>query len=80
MLKDMFRKNGLYYKLIKRNDKVGFYETYVYGKLCGFEVARIYNEVLVSDDDFGLEGSKCFFAGEPKRARMYFEKLTKKLT
>ena len=79
MLKETFKKNGMDYKLIERNKKVGFYETYVNGQLCGFEVARIQNETLPSNNAFGMEGSKCFFQGEPKRARKYFEDFTKEL-
>ena len=85
-LKETLRMNGLDYKLIERNDRAAIYETYINGRLCGFEVIRIQikhnplREALPSNDDFGLEGSRCYFAGEPLRARRYFKFLTKKLT
>jgi hypothetical protein len=90
-LPETFRKNRLDYKLIERNDKVGFYEQYVNKIPCGYEVARIQilpeftnvagthypvREALPTNDEFGMEGSKCFFAGEPKRARQYFKALS----
>jgi hypothetical protein len=94
-LNDTLNKNGLVYKLIERTNKVGLYETYVYKKLCGFEVAIIrvlpsfvniagnhyqVREALPSNDEFGIEGSKCFFASEPKRAIQYFKTLSDEIT
>jgi hypothetical protein len=64
--------------------------------LCGYEVARIKilpahvfpdghqspeREAIASDAEFGIsDGSKCFFALEPKRARQYFENLNAEIT
>lgn len=69
-LPEQFRKNGLDYRLVVRNDKVALYELTWEGECCGWEVARIFtqaerilngrtlqaSEVLPSNEKFGTEG------------------------
>lgn len=69
-LPETFRKNGLTYRLVMRNDQVAMYELTWEGACCGWEVARIFTqgersinghiiqaaEVLPSNEKFGTEG------------------------
>jgi hypothetical protein len=86
-----FRKNGLNYTLLKRNDKVALFEL-DFG-VSGYEVSRIHHqpesvicgrtieagEVLASNEVFGSEGSKAFSSSGKKRAETYFDALTASL-
>ncbi len=69
-LPETFRKNGLTYRLVMRNDQVAMYELTWEGACCGWEVARVFTqgersinghiiqaaEVLPSNEKFGTEG------------------------
>lgn len=90
-LKERFRKNGLDYQLIKRNDLVALYELLFDGECVGWEVARIHiekptkfngfqeREALPSNEQFGTEGkltkSQAFHCNSRMRAEAYFTEL-----
>lgn len=82
-LQECFPKNGLQFQLIERTELVGLYGTYLAGVFCGFELVRIYRtpvrEYITSNARFGLDGSKCFFSTEPKRARKSYDELVEKM-
>lgn len=89
-LKEIFRKNGLDYQLIMRNDKVALFELLFDGECVGWEVSRIYfqkeiilsdrhfqeSEVLPGNEKFGMEGSKAFHMDGRDKAEIYFDILT----
>lgn len=83
-IKNMFRKNGLPYLLIKRNDLVALYGvagTFT-DKILHYEVCRIrfrndkygFREALPSNEQFGREGSLAIINLD--EALRYFEELT----
>lgn len=89
-LKETFTKNGLPYKLIKRNDKVAMYGvggTYT-DKILHYEVCKIQfrkagsiqghsfhaSESLPSNEQFGREGSRAIL--NYQEALTYFDILT----
>ena len=85
-LKENFTKNGLRYKLIKRNNNVALFGvkgTYT-DKFTHFEVVRIYEvndksghrEVISNNGKFGKDGSKSF--NKLEDAEEYFEVLKEK--
>lgn len=92
-LKETFRKNGLNYKLLDRTDKVAVYELKI-GTVVGYEVCKIYfnkartlwgkdlpeSESVPSNEQFGYEGSKCFFPHDLKLAKEYFKEFDDKLS
>lgn len=92
-LPETFRKNGLDYRLVMRNDKVALYELKFDGGCVGWEVARIYHqeaillnnhlikegEVLPGNEKFGTEGSRAFHRDSRKKAEAYFHELTESL-
>ena len=87
-LRDSFRKNGLPYTLIKRNEKIALFG------VCGchtnefihFEVCRIHivnnefighREVIIGNEQFGKEGSLAFNSQD--EALNYYGELSKQL-
>ena len=89
-LRESFRKNGLHYQLIKRNDVVALYGvggTYT-DKTLHYEICQIYinkeadifgqhfpeSEVIASNELFGREGSRAII--DHKEALNYFDYLT----
>jgi hypothetical protein len=86
-LDESFRRNGLQYTLIKRNEHVALYGiggTYT-DKILNYEVARIkirndkyeIREHVAANCDFDLEGSRCY--NNKDRALKYYEELTASL-
>ncbi|MCJ7449217.1 MAG: hypothetical protein MUO72_16195 [Bacteroidales bacterium] len=86
-LKERFRKNGLPYTLLKRNEVVAMYGiggTYT-EKILHWEVCKIYirndkygiRESIPSNEQFGRDPSRCF--NDIESALQYFEELTTKL-
>lgn len=86
-IKNMFRKNGLPYLLIKRNGLVALYGvggTFI-DKILHYEVCRIHNrndkygfrEALPSNEQFGRDGSLAIINLD--EALRYFEELTSSL-
>jgi hypothetical protein len=85
-LSEQFRKNGLDYCLVNRNEHVALYELDYDGECVGWEVSRIYQqqastfagrnyregEVLPSNEKFGPDGSKAFHADGKAKAELYF--------
>ena len=83
-LKETYIRNGLHYKLLKRNDKVAMYEL-GFGT-SGYEVDRIHlrkeknikgtileaGEALPTNEQFGTEGSKAFSTNNRDGAEKYF--------
>lgn len=86
-LKEKFRKNGLPYTLLKRNEIVALYGiggTYT-DEIIHWEVCRIYirndkfgvREAIPSNERFGRDGSSGF--NDIESALSYFDELTTKL-
>jgi hypothetical protein len=83
--KTEFRKNGLDYRLLDRNDSYALYELTIESVIVGYEVDRIRinkagdrfglhfpeSESLPSNDQFGTDGSKAFFPHELERTEKY---------
>lgn len=88
-LKGSFRKNGIDYKLLQRNEIVVMYELTIDNVVVGYEVSRIYinDERIIAgviiksgvgitgNEQFGKDGAKSFFPDDLKRAEKYFEQL-----
>jgi hypothetical protein len=88
-----FSKNGLPYRLVLRNEVVAMFGVggIYYPDNFHYEVVKIYRvpervlfgklrpacEALPSNEQFGLDGSKCFVDRE--RAKAYFLELTTRL-
>jgi hypothetical protein len=83
-LDESFRRNGLQYTLIKRNEYVALYGiggTYT-DKILNYEVARIkirnddyeIREHVAANCDFGNERSRCY--NNMDRALKYYDELT----
>jgi hypothetical protein len=93
-LKSSLRKNGIDYRLLNRTGRVALFELRLEDEVCGYEVARIIvakegeimgrqypeREVMPSDDEFGRDGSKCFFARDRRDAENYLQVLTERLS
>ena len=87
VIKNMFRKNGLPYHLIRRNELVALYGvggTFT-DQILHYEVCRIhirndqygFREALPSNDQFGRDGSLAIINLD--EALRYFEELTSSL-
>lgn len=90
---DRFRKNGLTYKMLDRNEVVVLFELFIGNARVGFEVSKITvvpegdrfgmhfpeTETIPTNERFGYEGSKSFFPNDANRAYEYFGELTAKL-
>jgi len=91
ILKTQFRKNGLDYTLLKRNDKIALYQLGHLPDPDGYEVSRIYimrphkafgidfeeSEIITSNDQFLTDGSGAFRSLDD--ALKHFDKLSNKL-
>jgi hypothetical protein len=91
ILKTKFRKNGLDYTLMKRNDKIALFQIGPTEYPDGYEVSRIYimrphkafgidfeeSEKITSNDQFIFDGSGAF--RNLDNALKHFDKLTNKL-
>jgi hypothetical protein len=91
ILKTYFRKNGLEYTLMKRNDKVALFQLGPTEYPDGYEVSRIYNMrphkafglyfeesgIISSNDQFYADGSGSF--RDLNNALRHFDKLSNKL-
>ena len=90
ILKTRFRKNGLDYTLMKRNDKIALFQLGSTGYPDGYEVSRIYimrphkafgvefkNLKNSSNDQFLFDGSGTF--RNLDNALKHYDKLSKKL-
>jgi len=91
ILKTEFRKNGLDYTLLKRNDKVALFQLGLLPDPDGCEVCRIYvmrqhrafgvdfeeSEIITSNDQFLTDGSGAF--RNLNDALKHFYKLSNKL-
>jgi hypothetical protein len=53
LLKTEFRKNGLYYTLIKRTDKIALFQLGLLPDTDGYEVCRIY--IMRPHKAFGMD-------------------------
>jgi hypothetical protein len=92
-LPDTFKKNGILYRIIVRNDNVVMYTLLDGATKIGYEVCPVHitheqtkfgkkypsRESLPSNYEFGLEGSKAFFPYEYQRAHNYYHELTSRL-
>ena len=92
-LSKSFKKNGIDYELIKRNEIIAFFALSIDDTLVGYEVARIYQnaerviagkliyatEGISGNEQFGYDGSRAFFPSDKKRAKEYFTTLDKEL-
>ena len=90
LLKTEFRKNGLDYILLKRNDKIALFQLGSSSYPVGYEVCRIYimrphkafgvdfeeSEIISSNDQFLTDGSGSFRSLE--NALKLFDKLSAK--
>jgi len=91
ILKTKFRKNGLDYTLLDRNDKVALFQLGHLPDPDGYEVSRIYimrphkafgvdfeeSEIITSNDQFISDGSGAFRSLD--LALKHFDKLSNKL-
>ena len=87
MLSERFRKNGLPYKLLKRNEVVALYgvEGTFTDKIFHYEVCRVhirndqygYREAIPSNEQFGRDGSLAII--DYGEAIQYFEEFTSTL-
>lgn len=91
-LKNVFRKNGIGYKLLDRTDKVALFEQKLpEGDLAGYEVCEIHTqkactmpsgrsypekELTPSDEQFGYDSSKAFFPADLNKAKEYLISFT----
>jgi hypothetical protein len=89
-LKTHFSKNGLDYKLLKRNDKVALFQLGLSAYPDGYEVCRIYvmrkhkafgvnfeeTEIITSNNQFFTDGSGAFRSLD--KALKHFDKLSAK--
>jgi len=90
LLKTEFRKNGLYYTLIKRTDKIALFQLGSSSSPDGYEVCRIYimrphkafgvyfeeAEVISTNDQFFTDGSGAFRSLD--NALKHYDKLLNK--
>jgi hypothetical protein len=90
-LKTHFSKNGLDYKLLKRNDKVALFQLGLSADPDGYEVCRIYimrkhkafgvnfeeAEIITNNNQFFTDGSGAFRSLD--KALKHFDKLSEKL-
>ena len=93
-LKVAFRKNGLNYNMIDRTVEVALFEQKIDNEVVGYEVCKIYfnkartlwgknlpeSESIPSNEQFGYDGSKCFFPHDLKLAKEYFKEFDDKLS
>jgi hypothetical protein len=91
ILKTQFRKNGLDYTLLKRNDKIALFQLGPSSAPDGYEVCRIYvmrphkafgvdfeeSEIISSNDQFLFDGSGSF--RYLNNALKHFDKFSQKL-
>jgi hypothetical protein len=91
ILKTQFRKNGLNYTLLKRNDKIALFQLGLSSYSDGYEVCRIYimrphkafgvdfeeSEIISSNDQFLTDGSGSFRSLD--NALKHFDNLSEKL-
>ena len=90
-LKNEFKKNDLYYKLLDRTETVALFETSIFGNtVSGYEVCCIIiapaeiafgkeypeREIIPSNEQFGYDGSKSFFPKNLEEAKMYLQEFT----
>lgn len=89
-LEKSFRRRNTTYNMIQRNDLVALFELVYDSAIIGYEVCRVklipaqvkfgneypMRESLPSDNEFGPDGSRAFFANQADDAYSYFERLT----
>jgi len=93
-LKEVFRKNGLDYRLLDRTEKVALFEQKLpTGEMAGYEVCKIHimkacvmhgkdypeAEITPSNERFGFDGSKAFFPHNLELAKKYLTDFTLQL-
>ena len=90
-IKQTFKKNGLYYRLLDRTDKVALFEQKLPdGEIAGYEVSIIYHneagfrfnkiipesESITGNEEFGYDNSKAFFTQDLEHTKQYFDKMS----
>lgn len=90
-LKTEFKKNGVQYTLIERNEKVALFSLdfgvsgYEVSVICQQQEKELFGnkieaaEIIASNEQFGADGSKAFSSSGFNRAQQYYKDISRHL-